>query len=93
MGKKRLCEPCSSEGSQVQATHFCETCDDPEPLCDTCAKNHNKQKLSKYHTLSKNMQDFKNRYSKVYYIFTLMIFLKNEKTVEIKNVIYFFLKI
>lgn len=59
-----LCEPCTSENLQVQATHFCQTCDDPEPLCDTCASHHTKQKLGKNHKLSKKIEDFTKRYFK-----------------------------
>lgn len=60
--KMIICGPCSSEELQVQATHFCKTCDDPEPLCEICAKHHTKQKLSKNHILSENMKDFLKRY-------------------------------
>lgn len=61
MDDKRLCEPCSSENLQVQATHFCKTCEDPELLCDTCAKHHAKQKAYKHHEFSNDIGEFQKR--------------------------------
>lgn len=59
--KRSLCEPCFSENQHVQATHFCKTCDEPELLCDTCAKHHTKQKPFKDHKLSKDIGDIYKR--------------------------------
>uniref|UniRef100_A0A8W8JDE2 B box-type domain-containing protein n=1 Tax=Magallana gigas TaxID=29159 RepID=A0A8W8JDE2_MAGGI len=59
--ERKLCEHCFSENKHVQATHFCRTCDDPELLCETCAKHHTKQKQFKDHELSNAMGDFQKR--------------------------------
>lgn len=29
------CVPCSIENVQVKAAYFCQTCENPEPLCET----------------------------------------------------------
>lgn len=54
---KILCEPCSTEDLQIQATHLCKTCENPEPLCETCAKNHTKQKLCRDHQISGDVRE------------------------------------
>lgn len=59
--ERMLCEPCFSENQQVEAAHFCKTCDDPELLCETCAKHHTKQKPFKDHELSYVIGDFQKR--------------------------------
>lgn len=46
------CDPCSNEGTKGKATHICKTCEDPEPLCETCAKQHTRQKAFRDHELS-----------------------------------------
>lgn len=56
-----LCEPCSTENNQVLATFFCKTCDDPEPLCDTCANQHTRQKLSRNHKLCDDLKEFQKK--------------------------------
>lgn len=56
-----ICEPCLSDNLKVQATYFCKTCDDPELLCEACAKYHSKQKLFKEHKLSKIIKDLRKR--------------------------------
>lgn len=60
--ERTLCEPCFSENMLVQAAQFCKTCDDPELLCDTCAKHHIKQKAYKHHELTYGIGDFQKRY-------------------------------
>lgn len=57
---KVQCEPCSIDDEHVEATHFCKTCDDPEPLCGTCSKHHLKQKLSKNHEMCADIEQFPN---------------------------------
>lgn len=57
--KQIACEPCSTEDTQVPATHFCKTCDDPEPLCETCAKHHTKQKQSRNHEICRDMREYR----------------------------------
>lgn len=59
-----FCEPCFSENHQIQATRFCKTCDDPEPLCDSCAQYHTEQKLSRHHDLSGDIREFQKRYKR-----------------------------
>lgn len=54
------CGPCSIDDEHVEATHFCKTCEDPEPLCGTCAKHHLKQKLSKNHEMCTDIDQFRN---------------------------------
>lgn len=57
-----ICEPCLSDNLKVQATYFCKTCDDPELLCEACAKYHSKNsKLFKEHELSKIIKDLRKR--------------------------------
>lgn len=29
-----------NDNVDVKATHFCKACKDPEPLCESCAKQH-----------------------------------------------------
>lgn len=51
--QKLVCNICHIfEKTQVTATHFCKTCQDPEPWCEHCAKQHTRQKLSQDHILS-----------------------------------------
>ncbi|XP_062572461.1 uncharacterized protein LOC134241282 [Saccostrea cucullata] len=50
---ERNCGPCSFENLQNVATHFCETCQDHEPLCEMCAKQHLRQRSNRGHTLGK----------------------------------------
>lgn len=47
--KKILCISCSNDNVDVKATHFCKTCTDPAPLCESCAKQHTRQKLASNH--------------------------------------------
>lgn len=53
-----VCNPCFNENITVAATHFCKTCQDPEPFCDMCAKQHTRQKIFREHELCKDMRDF-----------------------------------
>lgn len=59
--ERNLCEPCLTEKLQVIATHFCKTCDEPELLCETCAKYHTKQKSFKDHEMFKGIEDLLKR--------------------------------
>lgn len=52
-----VCNPCSGDNMKTKATQFCKTCDDPEPFCETCAKQHIRQKMFKKHTLSTDLRD------------------------------------
>lgn len=55
------CNPCFFENIQVKATHFCRTCEDPEPLCKTCAREHVRHKISRNHEISDNIREFPNQ--------------------------------
>lgn len=57
------CEPCLNDAQKITATHFCKTCEDPEPLCESCAKQHSRQKAFRDHELSRNIREFKNHAS------------------------------
>lgn len=52
------CDPCLNDGTKVTASHFCKTCVDPEPLCETCAKQHTRQKAFRDHEVSGNINKF-----------------------------------
>lgn len=62
------CDPCFIENIHVKATHFCKTCDDPEPLCDECAKQHTRQKICRDHEMCKNLLEFLRFRSKNWFI-------------------------
>lgn len=53
-----FCETCLYEDVQTKATHYCKTCDVPEPLCNDCAKQHTRQKLSRDHKLCDDIREF-----------------------------------
>lgn len=55
---RHYCEPCRFERKEVNATQFCRDCEEPEPLCRPCAKEHLKQKAGRDHKLSQNMEQF-----------------------------------
>lgn len=55
-----FCDPCSYENQQIVAKFFCKTCDPPEPLCDDCAQQHSRQKLSRDHELCDDMKIYPN---------------------------------
>lgn len=52
-----LCEPCSYEKNERAATHFCQDCDEPEPMCHTCATEHLKQRSGRGHCLNDNIKE------------------------------------
>lgn len=70
---KTLCDPCSNEDIHVPATHFCKTCDDPEPLCESCAKHHIRQKICRNHQICENIQEFMQKDQKFWYLFMFSI--------------------
>ena len=51
------CEPCSYESNENSATQFCLDCEEPEPMCNTCASQHLKQRSGRGHTLCENIHD------------------------------------
>lgn len=60
--KEKECYPCSRDSLKIKATSFCKTCDDPEPLCETCAKQHTRHKIAKDHEISQNMAELSKRH-------------------------------
>lgn len=67
---EKYCGPCCDENKQITATHFCKTCEDPEPLCEACAKQHNRHKISKDHELSDKIEEYPQSKSNVWYVYT-----------------------
>lgn len=58
------CEPCEFESTENAATHFCLNCEEPEPMCHTCANQHIKQRAGRGHRLSDtifNMPGYENK--------------------------------
>lgn len=53
--KELTCVPCSFENKPVKATYFCQSCKDPEPLCETCATQHTRQKLTRGHEIVRDI--------------------------------------
>lgn len=51
-----FCDPCLYGDIKTKATHFCKTCDVPEPLCKDCAQQHTREKLSRNHELCDEMK-------------------------------------
>lgn len=54
--KEFLCGPCLCAKIQIKATKFCKTCEDPEPLCESCSQHHYRQKATRGHNIC---DDFK----------------------------------
>lgn len=71
------CYPCLNDFLKIKATHFCETCEDPEPLCKSCAKQHTRQKIAKDHDICADMAKFPKPFENVRYtpVFFHIIFL------------------
>lgn len=72
--KEITCVPCSFENVQVKAAYFCQTCEDPEPLCETCATQHTRQKLTRGHEIGKDLwKYFKLRSILGYFAFRFLL--------------------
>lgn len=56
--KDTFCVPCLYGNLINKGTHFCETCDVPEPICTDCAQHHTRQKLSRDHKLCDEIENF-----------------------------------
>lgn len=62
LDKKMICIPCSNNSKEVEATHFCKTCEDSDPLCEMCAKDHTRYKMTKNHKIRAEMTEFPNKW-------------------------------
>lgn len=58
--KQIFCHPCLCGDKQIKATHFCETCEDPEPLCEVCAQQHTRHKASRNHKIRDDLKQLSN---------------------------------
>lgn len=56
-----LCAICCKLGNQAQATCYCLNCENPKPLCSSCAEEHIMMKQNKNHQLSKEIFIFTKR--------------------------------
>lgn len=65
---KLLCKLCSTDDEPVEATEFCKTCHDPDPLCGKCAERHLKQKLSTNHEMCADIEQIPNKEQKEWYL-------------------------
>jgi hypothetical protein len=54
--KETLCEICLVENERVPAYGFCETCEESELLCHSCAKRHTASKMFKSHFVNTNLE-------------------------------------
>ena len=54
--KQILCEQCLLDDIKTEATRFCKSCKDPEPMCEICAKQHIRQKDSRDHEICQDLQ-------------------------------------
>lgn len=63
-----LCEHCIHDNVLVTAINFCKTCEDPEALCEICAKHHTRQKAFKDHELCGIMHEFSKHHSNKRYV-------------------------
>ncbi|XP_061176106.1 uncharacterized protein LOC133185061 [Saccostrea echinata] len=52
------CVPCKYENMDKTATCFCLTCDEPEPMCQECTSQHLKQKQSRNHKVSHELEKY-----------------------------------
>nr|XP_022307143.1 uncharacterized protein LOC111113294 isoform X4 [Crassostrea virginica]XP_022307145.1 uncharacterized protein LOC111113294 isoform X4 [Crassostrea virginica]XP_022307146.1 uncharacterized protein LOC111113294 isoform X4 [Crassostrea virginica]XP_022307147.1 uncharacterized protein LOC111113294 isoform X4 [Crassostrea virginica]XP_022307148.1 uncharacterized protein LOC111113294 isoform X4 [Crassostrea virginica]XP_022307149.1 uncharacterized protein LOC111113294 isoform X4 [Crassostrea virg len=51
ISKGYICAPCSIDGDKIDATAFCLTCKEPELMCNVCAGQHIKERISRNHDL------------------------------------------
>lgn len=65
-----LCSPCQRETLDIEATKFCRSCKDPEPLCDVCAQIHTRRRETKEHKISDDFEKIAILAAKHKYDFT-----------------------
>lgn len=80
-----VCEPCSNEDKAITATHFCKSCYDPEPLCESCAKEHSRQKISKYHILCDKIEEFPLIKTKLWYVKSMQLIVIFDTTLNFQE--------
>lgn len=56
--KDIFCTQCLFENIKTKAVQYCENCDEPEPLCNDCAKHNIRQKTSRNHELCNDIEIF-----------------------------------
>lgn len=73
---------------QTEASSFCKTCEDPEPMCETCAEHHTLQQISRCHELSTDIQELSSRFDKsCVYVFACQMTGQNQSCfIQICNV-------
>ena len=54
----KLCSLCSLGSDTKAATHFCQSCNSPKPMCDKCARQHVKQQRTRGHALCDDISQF-----------------------------------
>nr|XP_022286759.1 uncharacterized protein LOC111099667 isoform X3 [Crassostrea virginica] len=54
------CKPCLRDTITAEATKCCQTCKDPEPLCDYCAQRHALMEANKGHQMTTDLRQFLN---------------------------------
>ena len=62
--KQLFCDPCKYGKLKTEATMFCKTCDDPDPLCKECAKLHTRQKATRGHEICDDIKLFLSLFHK-----------------------------
>ena len=59
-GRRVFCEPCSFENKSKEADRFCKSCQDPEPMCEDCAKEHTRHRITRGHKMCLDLEQFLN---------------------------------
>ncbi|CAC5383637.1 unnamed protein product [Mytilus coruscus] len=59
-----LCEACRRADRREHAALYCQECEDPEPLCQSCATQHQAMKKTRNHQLSTDIATYILRHKK-----------------------------